>query len=195
MRVIAGSARSLQLRYPKGADIRPTTDAMREALFSSLGERAEGARVADIYAGCGTVGIEALSRGAALAVFVEKDARCVAALRGNLERTGLEERAVVVRGPAERLWNRTAAAHGPFDVVFADPPYGLASFAELARRLVVDAEGVAQGGLVVLQCGVGDPLPGVPDAVRVRRFGASEMRFYETAHNVLRGGEEALGEP
>ena len=75
VRVIAGSARSIELSFPKGTKIRPTTDAMREALFSSLADEVEDCRFADIYAGCGSVGIEALSRGAQSCAFVEKDAR------------------------------------------------------------------------------------------------------------------------
>lgn len=180
MRVIAGSAGSIQLRYPRGASIRPTTDAMREALFGSLGDRVPGARFADLYAGCGSVGIEALSRGARLCAFVERDARCIAALADNLGRARLADRAVTVRGRVERVWGRVWEAHGPFDIVFADPPYGLASFGAVARRLVVDKEGIAPGGLVVLQCRAGEDLPGLPPCPRVRRFGETELRYYES---------------
>ena len=179
MRVIAGSAGSIQLKCPRGAHIRPTTDAMRESLFGSLGDRVTDARFADLYAGCGSVGIEALSRGASLCAFVEKDARCMAALTDNLARTRLAERAVPVRGPVEGAWRRVWEAHGPFDIVFADPPYGLASFGALARRLVADEEGMAPGGLVVLQCRAGEDLPGLPPYVRARRFGETELRYYE----------------
>lgn len=152
---------------------------MRESLFGSLGDRVTDARFADLYAGCGSVGIEALSRGAGLCVFVEKDARCMAALTENLARAHLAERAVTVRGPVERAWRRVWEAHGPFDIVFADPPYGLESFAGVAQRLVADKEGIAPGGLVVLQCRAGEDLPGLPACVRARRFGETELRYYE----------------
>jgi 16S rRNA (guanine966-N2)-methyltransferase len=178
MRVIAGSAGSIELVFPKGAVVRPTTDAMREALFSSLGERVEGARFCDLYAGAGTVGIEALSRGAGPCVFLEKDRRCVAALRENLRRTGLEECAIILQGPAERTWDAAWREHGPFDLVFADPPYGLATFERLQECLVSPGDGVAAGGLVVVQCDRRDPRPGRAET-RLKRYGDTEMRFYE----------------
>jgi 16S rRNA (guanine966-N2)-methyltransferase len=179
MRVIAGSARSLVLSFPKGTHTRPTTDAMREALFASLAERVEQARFADLYAGSGSVGIEALSRGAEHAVFLEKDNRCVEALRRNLHSTHLEESATVIRGPVERHWSRVAAEHGPFDIVFADPPYDLAGFEKTVMRLVVDWEGVAADGLVVIQCPTTFGTDEIPQPSRVRRYGESEFRFYE----------------
>src|ERR1035437_9252506 len=110
MRVIAGSAKSRKLTVPKGAEIRPTGDMVREALFASLADRTIDARFGDLYAGSGSVGIEALSRGAAHCVFIEKNPRCVEALRANLENTGLSERAEIVRGDClkqiERVWRR-----------------------------------------------------------------------------------------
>jgi 16S rRNA (guanine(966)-N(2))-methyltransferase RsmD len=178
MRVIAGTAGSIELVFPRGAVVRPTTDAMREALFSSLGERVEGAGFCDLYAGAGTVGIEALSRGAELCVFLEQDRRCVEALRENLRRTGLAEAAVILHGPAERTWEPAWREHGPFDMVFADPPYGLASFEPLQERLVNPGEGVAAGGLVVVQCDRRFPRPGRVET-RLRRYGETEMRMYE----------------
>ena len=181
MRVIAGQARSLRLTYPQGVDIRPTTDAMRETLFASLGERVAGARFADLYAGCGSVGIEALSRGAEQCVFVENDARCVKALEANLANTHLDAAAVVLRGPVEQRWERVVAAYGPFDIVFADPPYALPAFAAFAQRLIAGREGVAQTGLVVVQCHASLATPEVRAPDRVKRFGETQMRFYEVA--------------
>lgn len=179
MRVIAGSAGSIPLKYPPRVKIRPTTDAMREALFASLAERVPEGAFADLYAGCGSVGIEALSRGAARCVFVEHDARCVQALRGNLQATRLQESAEVTQGRVERVWARVAAQGPGFDVVFADPPYDLAGFADVARRLVMDREGVAPGGLVVLQYGASWQQLGLPEPWRVKRHGETVMLFYE----------------
>ena len=181
MRVIAGSAKSVPLRFPRGARIRPTTDAMREALFSSLRDRTEGARFADVYAGCGSVGIEALSRGAASCLFVEADRRCAAALEANLSLTGLAGGARVAIGRAERLWLALVEAHGPFDAVFADPPYDLRGFSEFAERLVVGREGVAPGGIVVVQYAARLGLPGLPEPTKLKRFGDSEILFYDNA--------------
>lgn len=180
MRVIAGSAKSLRLSYPKRADIRPTTDAMREALFAGFGESVIDCRFADLYAGCGSVGIEALSRGAASCVFVERDHNCVKVLRENLAHTRLSEAAQVWQGSVERVWARVAEEFGPFDIVFADPPYGLRGFEEFAHRLAVLGEGVASGGMVVLQYNADAAAMGLPEPTRRKRFGETIVSIYET---------------
>ena len=131
MRVVAGEFKGRRLVAPRGARTRPTADRVREALFSMLGDVGE-ARVLDLYAGSGALGIEALSRGAGHADFVERDPRAVAAIERNLSR--LEVDAVVERADALR-W--LARAEGPFDLVFCDPPYDVASrlAGPLAERL------------------------------------------------------------
>jgi len=120
MRVVAGAFKGRRLQAPRGSRTRPTADRVREALFSLLGELS-GARVLDLYAGSGALGIEALSRGAAAATFVERDPRAVAALRRNLAAVGSE--AEVRRQDALRF---LGTAQGPFDLVFLDPPYDAA---------------------------------------------------------------------
>jgi len=117
MRVVAGRFKGRRLYAPRGERTRPTADRVREALFSMLGDVA-GVRVLDLYAGSGALGIEALSRGAVSAVFVESDRRAVAALRRNLEAVGAE--AAVRRQDARRF---LARPEGTFDLVFCDPPY------------------------------------------------------------------------
>ena len=121
MRVVAGEFRGRRLAAPRGVRTRPTADRVREALFSMLDD-VSGARVLDLYAGSGALGIEALSRGAASAVFVERDPRAVAAIERNLEALGLEQE--VLRQDAVRF---LARAEGTFDLVFCDPPYDSAS--------------------------------------------------------------------
>ena len=122
MRVIAGSARGRQLvRVPPG--VRPVSDKAREGLFSSLGARVEGARVLDLFAGTGALGIEALSRGAEEAVFVDRSTSSVAAIRANLDRTGFRDAGRVVRAEVARYLERVGTEEGGFDVVFLDPPY------------------------------------------------------------------------
>jgi 16S rRNA (guanine966-N2)-methyltransferase len=119
MRVIAGSARGTRLaRVPPGT--RPLSDRAREGLFASLGERVRDARCADLYAGTGAVGIEALSRGAASCVFVDSGPSAVRTIRENLGKTRLESRASVIRSQVGRFLART---NGPFNLVFLDPPY------------------------------------------------------------------------
>ena len=121
MRVVAGEFKGRRLSAPRGVVTRPTADRVREALFSMLAD-VSGARVLDLYAGSGALGIEALSRGASEAVFVERDARAVAAIRRNLD--AIQVAADVRQEDALAFVRR---ATGPYDLVFADPPYDFAS--------------------------------------------------------------------
>ena len=122
MRVIAGSAKGIRLgRAPAG--VRPVADRVREGFFSSIGARIEGARVLDLYAGTGAVGIEALSRGAEHTTFVDSAPSAVAAVRDNLRRTRLDDRAVVRRSDVRRFLERGRVDPSGFDLVFLDPPY------------------------------------------------------------------------
>jgi 16S rRNA (guanine966-N2)-methyltransferase len=123
MRVIAGSARGRPLKAPRGTSVRPTSDRVREAMFSSLAPVVPGAVVLDLFAGTGALGIEALSRGARAAVFVERDAATAALLTQNLRATGLHEAATVVRTDASAFVARPQPA--PFTLVLCDPPYDL----------------------------------------------------------------------
>ena len=126
MRVIAGSARGLTLSAPRGLAVRPTSDRLRGAIFSSLGARVVEARVWDACAGTGAVGIEALSRGAAAALFSEPSRAALAALRRNLRATKLEARAEVMASDWERALALCAKRGARFDVVYFDPPWAAA---------------------------------------------------------------------
>ena len=125
MRVIAGSYRGRRLRAPPGAATRPTSDRVREALFSVLGDRVEGARVLDLFAGSGALGIEALSRGAREATFVDNAAAAIRALETNLRDVSAE--ATVVRAEARRFLGGASRSARQYDLVFLDPPYRLAA--------------------------------------------------------------------
>jgi 16S rRNA (guanine966-N2)-methyltransferase len=146
VRVIAGSAKGRRLvDVPEG--VRPVSDRVREGLFSSLGDRVEGAHVLDLYAGTGALGIEALSRGAVDAVFVDRDRRSVEAIRQNLVRTGFEERARVVRGEAVRALEGSDRS---YDLVFVDPPYE-ADPADVERALAaLSAKDLLRAGFTVV---------------------------------------------
>jgi 16S rRNA (guanine966-N2)-methyltransferase len=122
MRVIAGSAKGVRLG-PVPPGVRPVSDRAREGLFSSLAADVPGARVLDLFAGTGALGIEALSRGAERAVFVERRRSAVRTLRDNLERTRFAERAEVVTSDVLAFVMRDDRTVGPFDLVLADPPY------------------------------------------------------------------------
>jgi len=123
MRVIAGSHRGRRLSGPQGTVLRPTSDKVREALFSILGTQVSGGRFLDLYAGTGAVGIEALSRGASAVTFVESDPKAVQLLQKNLRTCQLLDRAQICEGQAAAFLERTDWWGGPYDVLFADPPY------------------------------------------------------------------------
>jgi 16S rRNA (guanine(966)-N(2))-methyltransferase RsmD len=135
MRVIAGSLRSRPLQAPPGLTTRPTSDRLRETLFNVLALRMKGAHFLDLYAGSGAVGIEALSRGAARVVWVERAAGALKVLRANLERLGITEPAEV-RAEAVGTYLRKGAAGAGFDVVFLDPPYDAASEYDAVLRVI-----------------------------------------------------------
>jgi 16S rRNA (guanine966-N2)-methyltransferase len=124
MRVIAGRWGGRRLQAPPGAATRPTSDRVREALFSVLGARVDGARVLDLFAGSGALGLEALSRGAAEATFVDSAPAAIRAIRANLEALGGE--AEVRRADARRFLGSASAAGRHYDLVFLDPPYRMA---------------------------------------------------------------------
>lgn len=169
MRVIAGTARGVRLGpVPRG--VRPLSDRAREGLFSSLGPGVRGARVLDLYAGTGAVGIEALSRGAEAATFVDRSAGAVRAIRGNLERTGLSDRATVVSSEVLRFVRRTDNQRAPADLCFLDPPYAVAG-GELADVLAGLGSGwLAEGRwTVALTRGIRSSMPVIPVDWQVAR--------------------------
>jgi 16S rRNA (guanine966-N2)-methyltransferase len=171
MRVVAGELRGRRLRAPRGVRTRPTADRVREALFSMLGD-VGGARVLDLYAGSGALGIEAISRGAASAVFVEHDPRAVDAIERNLESLGLDER--VVRDDALRFLGR---AEGTFDLVFCDPPYDCASrlAGPLAERLPAVTP---EGARIVTESDKRRPLELPFPLLRERSYGDTRIAIH-----------------
>lgn len=124
MRVIAGRFKSRCLKAPRGMDTRPSSDRLRESLFSILGwERMQGIRVLDLFAGTGALGIEALSRGAAQAVFIDQHPEALKALHDNIKTLGLEKESRILRWDIRKNL-RCLRDEAPFDLIFMDPPYG-----------------------------------------------------------------------
>lgn len=167
MRVVAGLAGGRRLHAPVGGGLRPTSERVREAVFSALGSLAavEGARVLDLFAGTGALGIEALSRGARSATFVDDDPAAVAAIKANLAATGLEGVARVVRGDAGRYLDGLAATGDAFDLAVVDPPYAFDGWTGLAAKL--------PAALAAFEsCDPVDPGPGWA-VLRARRYGDS----------------------
>src|SRR5262245_29376047 len=150
MRVIAGSHRGRRLSGPRGISLRPTSDKVREALFSILGTRVPGSRFLDLYAGTGAVGIEALSRGARIVTFVESDPKAVQVARKNLTACGMLDDAEMRVVPTQTFLRQPQSWHGPYDVLFADPPYA----DEAAVGLVLESwhlNLLADGAIMVIE--------------------------------------------
>jgi 16S rRNA (guanine966-N2)-methyltransferase len=186
MRVIAGRYGGRRLLAPRGAGTRPTADRVREALFSMLGP-IEGARVLDLFAGTGALGIEALSRGAATAVFVERDRQALSALRANLAALGLAGDGAGGEGPQAQVRARDALAAlaedleqgRTYDLVFLDPPYAQA--AQLGPRLAEMLPGVlSPEGLAVVEADRRAPLWIDLPVRRQRRYGDTSVTIHES---------------
>jgi 16S rRNA (guanine966-N2)-methyltransferase len=175
MRVIAGSAKGTTLVAPRGAATRPITDRVKETLFGILGERVPGARAIDLYAGSGAIGIEALSRGAATADFVERDHAALKALRANLERSHLADQARVHGGDVFTVLGRET---GPWDLAFLDPPYETRDIVAPLEALIPR---LAPGSTVVIKhfWRSAPPEVGALRQVRQRRFGETTLTFCE----------------
>ncbi|HEX6938005.1 MAG TPA: 16S rRNA (guanine(966)-N(2))-methyltransferase RsmD [Longimicrobiales bacterium] len=168
MRIIAGRWRGRRIEAPPGRETRPTTDRVREAWMSALQPELPGARVLDLFAGSGALGLEALSRGAAHATFVERAGSALRALRANIERLGAAERATVVRADA-LVYVRRLEPHA-FDVALADPPYGRG----IADALVRAFEERPFAHRLWIEHRADDPVPVLPGA-RTRRYGDTAL--------------------
>jgi 16S rRNA (guanine966-N2)-methyltransferase len=175
VRVVAGELRGRRLEAPRGDEVRPTADRVREALFSILGEL-DGVRVLDLYCGTGALGIEAVSRGAAEATLV--DAKPAAARR-NVEALGLSERCKVVRADAVRYLRRT---RDRFDLVFCDPPYRLADrLGPDLDQLIPDR--LASDGRVITESDARRPLELTLPVLVERRYGDTMIRVHGSARD------------
>ena len=180
MRVITGSARGRRLRELEGMETRPTTDRVKEGIFSALQFDIEGRRVLDLFAGTGQLGIEALSRGAGSAVFVDRRADAVKLIRENLKVTELADRAQVVAGDSMEYLSRLREK---FDIIFLDPPYeaGLLepAIAHIARFDILNPHGI-----IVAECPAGRPLPALEPPYRIHRtyrYGKIGVTIYRRA--------------
>jgi 16S rRNA (guanine966-N2)-methyltransferase len=184
MRVIAGQFRSRTLRAPSGMATRPTSDRLRETLFNVVAPRIEGALFLDLYAGSGAVGIEALSRGAAEAAFIERAPEALAALRANLDLLGIRSTARLWPGGVGAVLRRRGAAEAEtrrFDLVFLDPPYdALGEYGE-ALTLLEERGWLAAGALVIAEHRRKQPLQeqyGLLQQTRMLRQGDAGLTFY-----------------
>ena len=177
MRIVAGRYGGRRLVAPSGMATRPTSDRVREALFSVLGSSVQGARVLDLFAGSGALGLEALSRGAATAVFVDRSARAIAAIAANLEALGVD--AHVHRMEARAALRTALARREAYDLVFLDPPYRHA--AGLGRELSEAlAPVLAPAARVVTESDRRDPIALDLTLSDERRYGETVIRIHDT---------------
>ncbi len=185
MRVVAGAQKGRRLKKPDGNALRPTSARVREALFSILSPRLRGARVADLYAGTGALGLESLSRGAAYAVFVERDTASLRVLRENVTRCGYDEQSAVLAQDVDTFLASLPFREEPpmFDIVFADPPYHTVDPVRLLARLGPGGA-IAPLGLVVLEHFRKHAAPsavGPLTQTRQSRYGDTMLTFFQHA--------------
>lgn len=199
MRVIAGALGGRALIAPKGHATRPTSDRVREALFSVLGDVA-ATSVLDLYAGTGALGIEALSRGATRAVFVENARSALDVLRKNIASLGLTSSAVVLANPVVRAI-RGLSSYDTFDLVFVDPPYADLAEAAEAIELLVDQGRCSERARIVLEHASRDVAPELKDLLckNTRRYGDTSLTFYVPQSSLIartdHGNEQIDEEP
>ncbi len=183
MRVIAGTSGGIRLVVPK-TDIRPTMDRVKAAIFSSLGDRVIGARVLDLFAGTGALGIEALSRGAASAMFVESDRAAISSIERNLEKTGLSGR--VRKQDVFDFLSHSSTAE-PYDQIFADTPYDKSKLGDTFTKLLLRNDRLpgrlTSEGVFVLEKRPSERLPPTDfwEVGRRKTYGATETIFLQRA--------------
>jgi 16S rRNA (guanine(966)-N(2))-methyltransferase RsmD len=175
MRIVGGEARGRPLRAVKGAGTRPTADRVRQSLFDLLGQRMDGLLVLDLYAGTGALALEALSRGAAKAVLIEKEPQAFDVMFMNAEELGFSPRCTLLREDVGRELPRLRGQQ--FDLIFSDPPYAMhvaqSTIANLAANHLI-----APGGRVVLEMGRREEMPACPGGLNVvdeRRYGDTRV--------------------
>jgi len=198
LRVTSGTVRGFKLDVPKVEAVRPPLEMARQAIFNILGQDLEGFRAADLFAGSGVMGIEALSRGASAVLFVELDRAAVACIRKNLEKTRMSDKATVVPADAFHAWRYIDEA-APLDLVFLDPPFELIRAAESRERVTALVDGLfespalAGDAVVILRVPKDaslEPLPARAVLADDRVYGQSRVLFFERARE---GGEGAPG--
>jgi 16S rRNA (guanine966-N2)-methyltransferase len=178
MRIIAGEFRGRRLLTPKNARIRPTSDRVREAIFSIVSPHVPEASVLDLFAGTGALGLEALSRGAARAVFVDQNADAVRLIRSNVVLCAVQQRVRIIQGAVERVIRRLAAGANAFNMIFMDPPYGEGY---LEKTLVLLDLVAHPDALVIAEHHVREPSPALCGEwvqAQKRRYGDTAVSFF-----------------
>jgi 16S rRNA (guanine(966)-N(2))-methyltransferase RsmD len=186
MRVISGNARGRRLKAPKGLTLRPTSDRVKEALFNILPHDLTGMKVLDLFAGTGSLTIEALSRGAAAAILVDSSAASARAIRANLRQLDLTERAKVWIMPVSRALRVLARGHETFDMIFLDPPYDR-GWIETALKIIAEGALLRPSGVIIAEHSVRERVEKAygPLALKdQRRYGGTLISFYRPTGEV-----------
>ena len=181
MRIIAGTAKGMTLFSVKGDGTRPTTDFVKENLFNIIRDDLRGEDFLDLFTGTGAVGIEALSRGARAACFVDISPKSLAVVKRNLEKAGFGARALVVKGDASRAVNKLAGRK--FKLIFLDPPY-FVDLAEKSLGMIVQQDILARDGYIVLEMSKEEAVPMVGGLVvlREKEYSGTRLVFYGLGH-------------
>ncbi|MDZ7369984.1 MAG: 16S rRNA (guanine(966)-N(2))-methyltransferase RsmD [candidate division KSB1 bacterium] len=177
MRIIAGQFKGRKLFAPKERNVRPTSDRLREALFSIIGDKISGAKFLDLFAGCGAVGIEAKSRGAQKVVFVEISAQTAKEIRRNCNLVGMD--ADIILGDALKALSKERLGE-EFDVIFADPPYEFSEFIAVLEKIAANRL-LAKDGVVIYESSarIVPPTCESFQVIRQKRFGDAQLTFYQ----------------
>ncbi|MDP2929379.1 MAG: 16S rRNA (guanine(966)-N(2))-methyltransferase RsmD [Candidatus Omnitrophota bacterium] len=187
MRIIGGEYRSRSIAMPKGVEMRPTQDKVREAIFNILGDL-NGKKILELFAGSGAVGMEAISRGAGSVTFVDNNFRCIQTIKSNLKSLGVpDSRYSVIRTNALNFSAKLAAGGEKFDIIFLDPPY----YMDMAKKCLINIDSydiVSPVGLVVVEHFKKDAL----DLELERFVFVDERRYGDTMITILRRDDEKI---
>ncbi|MFZ0943450.1 MAG: 16S rRNA (guanine(966)-N(2))-methyltransferase RsmD [Syntrophobacteraceae bacterium] len=181
MRIIAGAFRGRRLHAPKGNRIRPTIDWVREAVFNMIATEVPGAKVLDLFAGTGAMGLEALSRGAHSCFFVDNSAEAVSLIRENVQLCAAQDRSRIIHGPAASAIRRLGSENELFDLIFMDPPYGKGY---IEKTLEIVGAIARDDALVIAEHHIKDKPPVVPAIWRKdreRKYGDTLISVYSNS--------------
>jgi 16S rRNA (guanine(966)-N(2))-methyltransferase RsmD len=179
MRIITGKARGLKLTTPKNMDVRPTSDRVKESLFSIIGTKIVGTHVLDLFAGTGNLGLEAWSRGAEKVVFVDESHASLQLVRSNITKAKAEDMTTVIKGNAVKVIADLAARGEKFDFIFCDPPYNKGLPAQIIQ-MVAKYDLVIPGGYLIVEHSQHESLPELPtklEVIRCERYGETLISF------------------
>ena len=180
MRIISGTLKARQIKAPQGSDFRPTTDRVKENIFNILGEKVKGAKVLDIFAGSGSLGLESISRGSSEVFFIDKSEAAVEVIKKNLEYLSIFDKAQVIKGDASRELHRLSGRSLIFDLIFLDPPYNI-NVAELQSLFSLIAKCLDSSGLIIYESGsdLSEDIVASIKEIDKRSYGNTRVYFFK----------------